>query len=97
MEEDHLTHDFQQMTLGANKIRTTQAVHPRMTTKRTQDAKPITWDQVKKTLNMAEECLHQGNLPINPQNILIATFTVISLVVTGTNREQYWAFIPRLP
>ena len=73
------------MTLRANEIRMTQVVHLRMTT-RTQEAMSITWGQVKKTLNMAEESLHQGNLPINPQNLLIATFTVITLVVTGANR-----------
>ena len=97
MEEDQLTRDFLLMTLRANEIRMTQVVHLRMTTRRTQEAMSITWGQVKKTLNMAEESLHQGNLPINPQNLLIATFTVITLVVTGANREQYWAFFPRPP
>lgn len=46
---------------------------------------------------MAEESLHQRNLPINPQNLLITTFTIITLVVNGSNGEQYSAFIPRPP
>ena len=83
------------MTLGSNEIRMTQVVHSRMTTKRTQDAKPITWDQVKKTLNMAEESLCQGKLPMNPENQHTATVTVITLAVTGANGEQYRTVIPR--
>lgn len=85
------------MTLEANEKRMTQVVHLRITTRRAQEAKPISWGQVKKTLNMAEESLRQGNLPVNPQNLPVATFTVITLVGTGANGEQYWAFIPRPP